>query len=213
MGSKERIRREKKIRSYQILCSARQCFKRQGYRTTTIKAIAEEAELGVGAIYFYYKSKEDLYTAVLISILEHIYIRFLNIFYIGHSTIKDRLTEMTRVILDIYEDQPELTIHMFYLLSQNQRSQISIKNENKLVDLFTKTMVVSSKLFSEETDAPNDNFIDPMTKADIFWSTFIGTVFNEKRKHYLMSTPISLKPKIEFIFDLFKQGTLRNTCR
>lgn len=206
MGIKERRKKEKEYRKQQILIAARHCFKRQGYQATSIKTIAGEAELSSGLIYLYYKSKEDLYAALLISILEQIYVRFLHIFYLDLSTIKDRLTEMTRVILDIYEDEPEMTIHLFHLLSQSQPSHISIENENKLVYLFTKTKEVSSKLFSNAADVPNDNFIDPITINDIFWSTCIGTMFNEKRKHYLMNTPIRLKPSMELNFDLFKKG-------
>lgn len=61
MGTKERKIREKKARKKEILAAARQLLLDKGINGTSINKIAKHAELGVGTIYFYYRSKGELF--------------------------------------------------------------------------------------------------------------------------------------------------------
>ncbi len=47
-------------RKEQILTAATKCFARYGYHDTSVDLIAKEAKLSKGAIYWYYKSKEEV---------------------------------------------------------------------------------------------------------------------------------------------------------
>jgi len=64
MGLKERREREREERRRQILVAARTLLSKKGLGGTSIQQIAKRAELGVGTIYFYYASKEDLFAAL-----------------------------------------------------------------------------------------------------------------------------------------------------
>ncbi len=61
MGLKERREREKEARKRQILTAARRLLFKRGIQSTSINQIARTAELGVGTIYFYYQSKEEIF--------------------------------------------------------------------------------------------------------------------------------------------------------
>lgn len=61
MGLKERREREKEARKGQILTAARNLLFEKGIQATSINQIARKAELGVGTIYFYYQSKEEIF--------------------------------------------------------------------------------------------------------------------------------------------------------
>lgn len=61
MGLKERREREKEARKRQILTAARRLLFKKGIQSTSINQIARTAELGVGTIYFYYQSKEEIF--------------------------------------------------------------------------------------------------------------------------------------------------------
>jgi TetR/AcrR family transcriptional regulator len=61
MGLKERREREKQARKGQILTAARNLLFKKGIQATSINQIARKAELGVGTIYFYYQSKEEIF--------------------------------------------------------------------------------------------------------------------------------------------------------
>ena len=64
MGLKERREREKEARRKQILAAARKLLFKNGLQATSIQRIARTAELGVGTIYFYYQSKEEIFYAL-----------------------------------------------------------------------------------------------------------------------------------------------------
>lgn len=51
-------------RRQQILDAARTCFARNGFHATSMQDVISEAGLSVGAFYRYFKSKEDLVTAI-----------------------------------------------------------------------------------------------------------------------------------------------------
>jgi AcrR family transcriptional regulator len=60
-----RRKREQNVRRKLILDTARTLFERDGFEATTVEAIASRAELGKGTIYSYFKSKEQIYIAIL----------------------------------------------------------------------------------------------------------------------------------------------------
>ena len=66
-AAKRRIR-EKQERYETILAAALKFFSERGYNKTLIEDIANEAEVSVGTVYFYFKSKED----IMIKLIEDI---------------------------------------------------------------------------------------------------------------------------------------------
>ncbi|MFH1985025.1 MAG: TetR/AcrR family transcriptional regulator [Pseudomonadota bacterium] len=55
-----RRQREREQRYQTILKAAECCFARDGYNKASVEQIADEAEVSVGTVYFYFKNKEDL---------------------------------------------------------------------------------------------------------------------------------------------------------
>jgi AcrR family transcriptional regulator len=51
-------------RRQQILAAARSCFQRNGFHNTSMQDVITEAGLSVGAVYRYFRSKDDLITAI-----------------------------------------------------------------------------------------------------------------------------------------------------
>ncbi len=66
----ERKQQERQARRRRIQRAARTVFAEKGYAKTSIEQIAREASLSVGAIYLYFRSKEDLYVSLLEETLE-----------------------------------------------------------------------------------------------------------------------------------------------
>jgi AcrR family transcriptional regulator len=56
-----------------IQAAARELFEPQGYAPTSIEMIARQAEISVGAVYLYFKSKEDLYASLIPHWLEELH--------------------------------------------------------------------------------------------------------------------------------------------
>lgn len=52
-----------------ILASAKELFVQQGYKKTTIRQIVEKSGVLTGSIYYFYKNKEDIFQALILSLL------------------------------------------------------------------------------------------------------------------------------------------------
>lgn len=69
--------RKKLLRLKRIVSAARELFMKKGFSSTTIQDIAAEADVGLGTLYLYAKSKEDLLVMVfksdLMSMIEEAY--------------------------------------------------------------------------------------------------------------------------------------------
>ncbi|RKR88617.1 TetR family transcriptional regulator [Micromonospora pisi] len=56
-------------RRQQILDAARRCFLRNGFHNTSMQDVITEADLSVGAVYRYFKSKNELITSIAESVI------------------------------------------------------------------------------------------------------------------------------------------------
>lgn len=68
--AQERKRQERQARRRRIQQAAREVFAEKGYTKTSIEQVARQASLSVGAIYLYFRSKEDLYISLIEETLE-----------------------------------------------------------------------------------------------------------------------------------------------
>jgi AcrR family transcriptional regulator len=64
-NAQERKAQERQARRRRIQEAARTVFTERGYAGASIELIARAAQLSVGAIYLYFRSKEDLYTSLV----------------------------------------------------------------------------------------------------------------------------------------------------
>ncbi len=68
-----RKEKEKLFRRATILDAAVSIFAKKGYRDTTLDEIAITSEFGKGTIYNYFKSKEDIYSAIIDDVSANLY--------------------------------------------------------------------------------------------------------------------------------------------
>jgi len=64
MSIQQRRRREKEQRRQQILNAARKLLIKKGLSAISVNQIARQAELAVGTIYFYFRSKEEIFAVL-----------------------------------------------------------------------------------------------------------------------------------------------------
>jgi AcrR family transcriptional regulator len=64
-NAQERKAQERQARRRRIQDAARTVFAERGYQGASIELIARAAQLSVGAIYLYFRSKEDLYVSLI----------------------------------------------------------------------------------------------------------------------------------------------------
>jgi len=76
MALSPRKQREREARMEDILAAAREVFFEKGFQAATMEEIAQKAGFSKGAVYFYFKSKEEILVHINCEIMEA-YLRFL----------------------------------------------------------------------------------------------------------------------------------------
>ncbi|MCC5943332.1 MAG: TetR/AcrR family transcriptional regulator [Bernardetiaceae bacterium] len=66
MGVSERKAREKLRRKQNIIDAAEDVFFTQGFENSTMSQVALKAELSKGTLYLYFKSKDEIYSAIIL---------------------------------------------------------------------------------------------------------------------------------------------------
>lgn len=118
MGIGERKEREKEHRREEIINAAEKVFFEKGLQVTTMDEIAEKAELGKSTLYLYYKSKEDLYLAVLMRGSDILYQTFQKVVNSGEPTIK-QVAGLGEAYYDFFK-QYRNYFRMFYFFENPQ---------------------------------------------------------------------------------------------
>ncbi len=95
-----RRKREKEQRFQTILAVAETLFATRGFHGTSMETIAQEAEVSVGTVYFYFKNKEDL----LVRLLDNIAFHMRELLGSEFTSAKGSLDGFRRAGLVFFED-------------------------------------------------------------------------------------------------------------
>ena len=180
MGLKERREREREERKRQILDAARSLLFEQGLQATSINKIAKSAELGVGTIYFYFASKEEIFAALQEEGIELLYNKIKK----RLERVKypqDQLKTIARVYFDFSRENKDYFDIINYFLSspavlfsENLKGQIDQRG-NRVISLLVNAVEagIASSDFRE---------VDARKFAMMFWAALHGLILFKKLK-------------------------------
>src|SRR5499427_3583548 len=104
-NAQERKAQERQARRRRIQEAARTVFTERGYAGASIELIARAAQLSVGAIYLYFRSKEDLYVSLIEDTLTVFDVEMAQLR--ERAEISQRLRETWNVLVRWAEKDPE----------------------------------------------------------------------------------------------------------
>jgi len=114
-------------RRSQILNTARALFGQRGYAAVSIGQIAEEVGITKAAMYHHFPSKDELYTAVVCDLLEHI-LAGIRAIVAGEGSVREklrRLAEQAILQVPVDADMDAFMRDAREHLSPEQRAQIA----------------------------------------------------------------------------------------
>lgn len=142
----KRKKREKSVRKGIILKSARKLFFEKGFKSVTVESIAKKAELSKGAVYLHFKSKDEIYTQILLEDIDKFHKRVSGLFGNG-SSASAILFRLSDIYVDFFLKDTELfRILMTFMLNANHRNLPEevenhiIKTTNKTIDIIEKIL-------------------------------------------------------------------------
>jgi TetR/AcrR family transcriptional regulator len=171
MGIQERKEREKEHRREEILNAAQKVFFTKGLQAATMDEVAEVAELSKGTLYLYYKSKEDLYLAVMMRGMGILYTMFEPIALSQEPTVV-KLMKMTEAYYEFFQKHRNYFRMFYFLQYPHFHKQVSDEmlqsctGENQRVWNLALRVIQQGV---EDGDLRSD--ISPMEMGVIIWSS------------------------------------------
>lgn len=185
MGSKERREREREQRKSNILDTARELLLEKGLNSTSINQIAKRAELSVGAIYFYYKDKEELFAALQLEGLELLHEAIRKA--VAKKAAPDKkIRAIAMACLQFSEEHKNyFDIINYFLTSPETIFSPELKSE---IDEHGDASIAMMTLAVQEgIDAGLFKPVDPKRQAIILWAAFNGMIQLKKLQKTILA--------------------------
>jgi len=160
-------------------------YNEEGYHAITMEKIAERCEISRASLYLYFKNKDEI---LIDSIVDHTeyFTDLLKDLYDNRERLKDTLLkELWGRFINFYEKEPDTFNASLYF----RNSEIILNLPNDLRNSITESasMVVSLQHKIIEYGVQTGLFIDcnPMTLAEVIWTSFLGIIQLERSKQVL----------------------------
>jgi len=195
VGLEERRKREKENRKNAILKAARKLFFDRGFKNVTVESIARKAELSKGSVYLYFKSKEDIYTQILLSDIDKFHKVMANLMEAGQSS-SAMLMGLANIYADFFMNDRELfRIMMNYMLNIDHMN-LPEEIDHLIVNATNKTIDIIEEIFMMGVRAGEfPPYIDLRQKRNAIWGLLNGIISlhlftgtEEKRAERIRST-------------------------
>jgi AcrR family transcriptional regulator len=175
----ERKKREKDQRIQGILSAAKKVFFSKGYQRTTMDEIAYEAQISKPTIYQYFRTKDELYSALMLPFLEEFGAQFELIdgklsakrYKTGKTLVKD----LFKAFLKSYETAPDsLRVantffqHSDLILELNPDTRTAISNRGRY------DFELARRVLKSASDQGLIKKINPYALSDIIWGLLLG---------------------------------------
>ena len=205
MGIAERKEREKIFRREQILEAAYQLFHESGYSAATMDQIAERAELAKGTLYLYFKSKEEVYFALLNRGLE-ILIDLLEDKLSRRPPPERILTEIANTLSEFNREYVDY-IRIFIIMNQEDKQA---KLSDEICAQFNSRAATILKLMKNEIqsliDAGTFIPVNAMQVANLLWAAFNGISQWSLTREQMKISTTHLHDLLGFCFQVIERG-------
>jgi AcrR family transcriptional regulator len=173
-NAQERKAQERQARRRRIQEAARTVFSDRGYAGASIELIARAAQLSVGAIYLYFRSKEDLYVSLIEDTLTVFDVDMAQVRV--HTDVSNRLRETWSILVRWAEKDPEGPRILRLLAQPAIRPQLS---DDVVSAVSTGLGRVQAHIGACVADGIHAGIYRPVNAreiADLAWSVLLGSM-------------------------------------
>lgn len=202
MGVQERREREREARKSAVLDAARGLFLERGFTGTTTKQIAEECELSEATVFFYFRSKNEIFTSLLFEGIEF-WARGLDEIAAEDLPPREKLARVWKFFGQVYTEHPEYSQLTAFLARPMATADVSEEVRDEII---RRSGGNFRQLAAILEDALGDG--RGRITADLLWSTYMGlTLLKESRVN--LGSPIHPTMKdMDRVFEILSKGLL-----
>jgi AcrR family transcriptional regulator len=168
MGIEERRERERAARRAAVLEAARELVREKGFNATTTRDIAERCELSEATLFWYFKSKDEIFTSLLFEGIDFMS-RGIEEIRASAATPRRKLERVWRFFSAVRAEHPEY-YHVFTYLAHPQATQwVDDGVKTELARRSGDDFRGFAELLRETAGPANARLV-----ADLIWGAFIG---------------------------------------
>jgi AcrR family transcriptional regulator len=165
----------KEKKRQEILQSAHACFARKGFEASTVDDIVVHSGISKGAIYNYFKSKDEIYLALMENQTNESGNKFTKAI-----TERKSALEKLNYLIDAYlendpndvENKDYAIVHFEFRLYSTRKPEIKKALTDRYRDFFVA--LLTNILQEGQASGEFNSEIDPILYADIFWAMING---------------------------------------
>ncbi len=205
--AQERRQQERQARRRRIQEAAREVFAAKGYAKTSIEQVARQASLSVGAIYLYFRSKEDLYVSLLEETLLTIDGELKTIRSSGNP---QGLKAAWNYLFQWATADVEGTRILRLISQPGVRKQLSDQVAEATSSGLGRLREHFGALIAEGVSKDRYHSISPGESADIIWSLFLGVLQSSDARTNLSISGATLEESAATAFRTIEGSWLKN---
>ena len=152
MAFEKRREREKENRKSSILRAARKLFFDKGFKSVTVDSIAKKAELSKGAVYLYFKSKDEIYSQILLNDIDKFHAKVSSLSD-GGGKASDMLAQLSAIYVDFFLKDRELFRILMTFMLHADHSNLPDELRDHIIKSTNKTVDVIEKIFGSGIDS------------------------------------------------------------
>lgn len=181
--------------------AAIELFMRQGYHATSMRQIAEGADLALGGIYNHFKSKDEIFEAIIVD--KHPYKKVLPLILAAEGeTIEEFLSNAAHVVINELSSQPYYIKLMLIEIAEFD----GVHGASLIKEIAPKILPVFEKIVKTRKDLR-------VTHPAILMRSFIGMVMSYMMTEIVLSKSIfkNLMPKntLDAYVDIYMHGIIK----
>ncbi len=173
-NAQERKAQERQARRRRIQEAARTVFSERGYAGASIELIARAAQLSVGAIYLYFRSKEDLYVSLVEDTLTVFDVEMAQVR--SETEVSSRLRDTWSILVRWAEKDPEGPRILRLLAQPAVRPQLS---DEVVVAVQAGIARIQDHIGASVADGIHAGIyrqVNAREIADLAWSVLLGSL-------------------------------------
>jgi AcrR family transcriptional regulator len=173
-NAQERKAQERQARRRRIQEAARAVFSERGYAGASIELIARAAQLSVGAIYLYFRSKEDLYVSLIEDTLTVFDVEMAQLR--DQADVSNRLREAWSIVVRWAEKDPEGPRILRLLAQPAIRPQLSDEVVSAVSAGLGRIQQHIATCVADGIHAGVYRQVNATEIADLAWSVLLGSL-------------------------------------
>jgi len=183
-------------------------YNEEGYHAITMEKIAERCEISRASLYLYFKNKDEILIDAIVEHTEY-FIDLLQDLYDNRERLRENLLkELWKCFIAFYEKEPDTFNASLYFRNREMIINLPEQLRDSINESGSRVVSLQHKII--EYGVKTGLFIEcnPMTLAEVIWTSFLGIIQLERSKQVL-SHKVHFETTRDLALEVLTRGIAR----